>query len=162
MCDRPPTHEQLSLKPTPATPSPCQSTFLGSGRASCTSIGHSVGASEPVPTPRSLTACASVGTQHGWVALLACAICMSVTNLTREFSNPNPRAKFKRFCTMYIYSSYGFCFMAAFSMQPLSSRMAWVHTAQCPHCKLGCSCSKKKYMVILSSCSSYRRILCSS
>ena len=144
MCDRPPTHEQLSLKPTPATPSPCQSTFLGSGRASCTSIGHSVGASEPVPTPRSLTACASVGTQHGWVALLACAICMSVTNLTREFSNPKPRAKFKRFCTMYIYSSYGFCFMAAFSaiagfsMQPLSSRMAWVHTGgNRPHFRAG-------------------------
>ena len=144
MWDRPPTHEQLSLKPTPATQSPCQSTFNGSGRASWTSIGHSVGASEPVPTPRSLTACASVGTQHGWVALLACAICMSVTNLTREFSNPNPRAKFKRFCTMYIYSSYGFCFMAAFSaiagfsMQPLSSRMAWVHTAgNRPHFKAG-------------------------
>ena len=144
MWDRPPTHEQLSLKPTPATPSPCQCTFLGSGRASCTSIGHSVGASEPVPTPRSLTACASVGTQHGWVALLACAICMSVTNLTRKFSNPKPRAKFKRFCTMYIYSSYGFCFMAAFSafagfsMQPLSSRMAWVHTGgNRPHFRAG-------------------------
>ena len=136
MCDRPPTHEQLSLKPTPATPSPCQSTFNGSGRASWTSIGHSVGASEPVPTPRSLTACASVGTQHGWVALLACAICMSVTNLTREFSNPNPRAKFKRFCTMYIVVMVSA--IAGFSMQPLSSRMAWVHTGgNRPHFRAG-------------------------
>ena len=126
MCDRPPTHEQLSLKPTPATRSPCQCTFLGSGRASCTSIGHSVGASESVPTPAE---------PH--------SLCLrwDPTRLGRSPSLRNlhvchksdegifkSKAKGKIQTILYnVYSSYGFCFMAAFSaiagfsMQPLSS-----------------------------------------
>ena len=143
MWDRPPTHEQLSLKPTPATPSPCQFTFFGSGRASCTSIGHSVGASEPVPTtaePHSL------------------CLRWDPTRLGRSPSLRNlhvchksdegifkSKAKGKIQTILYnVYSSYGFCFMAAFSaiagfsMQPLSSRMAWVHTGgNRPHFRAG-------------------------